>query len=427
MSEGPAEKKFGFERWVKSLKLEARTSGPREDSHHDTDDGSEPPPPAAPLSLDEQVTLVQRLPKEIVKVLRERESQRAQRQSSRPPMMGRVDEESTAVFVPPPELLARAKRFQPPPKPGREADRPPPGSPSDAPSKSANEMPTKPPPPFDESGPRSSPLAAAYGERRNSSSGMPAVSPLQASRTPAVAFPAAKHTPSGAFPAAKATPNGAFPAQRHPTPAHGTHVVTGPSTTTTAKSQPGLRGMTPAFGFPAQGMPQKAAQKPNMLRPIAPGVPSSVPRGFAAALIPASVEVIAPPAAAPPADSGEGEEPTSRARFAPVQPSQPPPDAAAPELEVQARLEAPTIADSEKHWGDEDDDEAPTAEHDAPTSEHVAARRDDEEEDAATQEHVAPTAPKAAASTGPKYLLWLGWTAAALIVAGAVWITYFKH
>ncbi|HEX6765000.1 MAG TPA: hypothetical protein VF103_05970, partial [Polyangiaceae bacterium] len=105
MSDNPAEKKTqGFERWVASLKLGTPLRPP-----------SNPPPPTegadgSPLTLDEQATLINRLPKEVIYKLRERDSQRAGIPKS---------DDSTAVFTPPPELLARAKRFQAPPKPER--------------------------------------------------------------------------------------------------------------------------------------------------------------------------------------------------------------------------------------------------------------------------------------------------------------------
>jgi hypothetical protein len=121
MSDNPAEKRPGFERWVQSLKLGA----PLRPS-------SSPPPPTegadgsigSPLTLDEQATLINRIPKEVIYKLRERDSQRAGMPKS---------DDSTAVFTPPPELLARAKRFQAPPKPERS-------------SPNASEVPTSRPP-----------------------------------------------------------------------------------------------------------------------------------------------------------------------------------------------------------------------------------------------------------------------------------------
>jgi hypothetical protein len=104
MSDGPPEKRQGFERWVASLKIASPLRPP-----------SSPPAAAegadgSTLTLDEQATLINRLPKEMIYKLRERDSQRAGMPKS---------DDSTAVFTPPPELLARAKRFQAPPKPER--------------------------------------------------------------------------------------------------------------------------------------------------------------------------------------------------------------------------------------------------------------------------------------------------------------------
>jgi len=128
MSDGPGEKRQGFERWVASLKLGA----PMRPS-------SSPPPAeegadAPPLTLDEQATLINRIPKEVIYKLRERDSQRAG--SGMP-----KSDDSTAVFTPPPELLARAKRFEAPPKPER-------SSPVSSPSPVSSTSPTSRPPPL---------------------------------------------------------------------------------------------------------------------------------------------------------------------------------------------------------------------------------------------------------------------------------------
>jgi hypothetical protein len=122
MSDNPAEKKQGFERWVASLKLSKNIR-------------SNPPPPdepapevEQPLPLDEQATLINRIPKEVIYKLRERDSNRAMPKS----------DDSTAVFTPPPELLARARRFQAPPKPER-------SSPNSSSSPSSSSEPLAPP------------------------------------------------------------------------------------------------------------------------------------------------------------------------------------------------------------------------------------------------------------------------------------------
>lgn len=129
MAENSAEKKHSFERWVASLKLGGRAldgstpppapaSGSAPASSSGPASGGAPVPASvqtAPPTLDEQATLVKRIPKDVIQTLRARESVR----SAAP----RVDDDSTAVFRPPPELLARAKRFEPPPKPGRPEER----------------------------------------------------------------------------------------------------------------------------------------------------------------------------------------------------------------------------------------------------------------------------------------------------------------
>jgi hypothetical protein len=438
MAEGPAEKKDGFERWVASLKLEARTlnvPGARVETAHDSSE----PPPSGPLSFDEQVTLVQRLPKDIVKALRERESSRAARGDSNRPL-GKVDEESTAVFVPPPELLARAKRFQPPPKPGRPSQEPPPENLaplSDVPGadiKNDSELPTMPPPPmpFDElPAPRSAPRhevperesypgrntgvrTSAIPERRNPSVPVPdrrsAPAPNNI-RTPTFAFEAARLTPSEAFPpTAKATPAGAF---RAPTPAGA------------------FRAPTPAGAIPAAAAPRAAAARSNVTRPTAPGVPSSVPRGFSAALFPSRAEPPAP-VVPPQLDAVESEEPTSRARFSP-------PDVMAagilPSAIVNIDVDserppgpppliesvAPPTAEVDSAW---DEDEAETRA--APSSSRASAAPESTAPERAAQSSAPPAGEAQAAASGSGYLLFLGWTAAALIVAGAVWLTFFK-
>lgn len=145
MSDNPGEKRQGFERWVASLKLTTRPS-------------SNPPPIGesedGPLTLDEQATLINRIPKEIIHKLRERDSQRSG--------MPKTDD-STAVFTPPPELLLRAKRFQAPPKPERSSpnasvppSRPrthPSDVPTSPPPADPSDMPTSRPPPMPSSSP----------------------------------------------------------------------------------------------------------------------------------------------------------------------------------------------------------------------------------------------------------------------------------
>ena len=101
MSSDSAEKREGFERWVASLKLDTLRRQPLPEGEQGQLD---------PGNLDDQATLVKRLPKEVIYRLRQRESQR--------PLQGPLpSDDSTAIFVPPPELLVRAKRLDAPPKP----------------------------------------------------------------------------------------------------------------------------------------------------------------------------------------------------------------------------------------------------------------------------------------------------------------------
>jgi hypothetical protein len=106
MSNESAEKRQAFERWVSALRTKPGASpGVGEDESGVT-------------SLDDQKTLVRHLPKDVVRTLREREAGRHLP----------VDEDSTAIFHPPPELIARARRLVPPQKPERSA---PPSAPPD--------------------------------------------------------------------------------------------------------------------------------------------------------------------------------------------------------------------------------------------------------------------------------------------------------
>jgi hypothetical protein len=106
----------GFEAWVASLQ---RPTGAAPKA-------SEPDITSA--LVDNSATRVQQIPKELIHRLRERETQG---------LLG-VETERTAVFKPPPELLARAKRMRAPSKPV---------TPSDAPEAEATDLPTLPPPP----------------------------------------------------------------------------------------------------------------------------------------------------------------------------------------------------------------------------------------------------------------------------------------
>lgn len=107
MSNDSAEKRQAFERWVSALRTDAGASP--------IDAGEE----SGVTSLEDQKTLVRNLPKDVVRKLRERESHRHA-------SMAEVDQDSTAIFHPPPELIARARRLVPPPKPERSVPPPDP-------------------------------------------------------------------------------------------------------------------------------------------------------------------------------------------------------------------------------------------------------------------------------------------------------------
>jgi hypothetical protein len=138
MAENSAEKRVSFERWVASLKSsDSRASDPG--SAPGSSPGSNQRPVTPEIApFDERATTVHRIPKDMIQKLRAREASRsdapeeeeprsspdASRQSQ-PDSDGRrdiarslaeVDTDSTAVFVPPPELLLRAKRLNAPPK-----------------------------------------------------------------------------------------------------------------------------------------------------------------------------------------------------------------------------------------------------------------------------------------------------------------------
>ena len=181
MSDGPPEKRQGFERWVASLKIASPLRPP-----------SNPPPAAegadgSPLTLDEQATLINRLPKELIHKLRERDSARAGLPKS---------DDSTAVFTPPPELLARAKRFQPPTKPERSS---PTSSPSPIPR--PNELPTTRPPP---------PIASA-AQAKLSAAEAAAFRSLESSEEEATTFyrPDSSRDPSSGAPSSRDPSSGA--------------------------------------------------------------------------------------------------------------------------------------------------------------------------------------------------------------------------
>jgi hypothetical protein len=137
MAENSAEKRESFERWVASLKSsDSRASDPG--SPPGSSPGSDERPVAPELAaFDERATTVHRIPKDMIQKLRAREASRSlppeddqdsspdsqpsqpdsDRQREMARSLAKVDADSTAVFVPPPELLLRAKRMNAPRKP----------------------------------------------------------------------------------------------------------------------------------------------------------------------------------------------------------------------------------------------------------------------------------------------------------------------
>lgn len=161
-SDGSGGRRDGFDRWVASMKREQQPMQERPASLKDMD--------KLELDLDENATHVHRIPKDVINRMREQRAQ--ERQAQKPAVtesvvrpapiaaparsapapaqpafesqvqqafggededfaaaLGGVSDDRTAVFRPPPELLARAKRMKPPAKPNPNS-----------------ELPTKPPP-----------------------------------------------------------------------------------------------------------------------------------------------------------------------------------------------------------------------------------------------------------------------------------------
>jgi len=160
----------GFQQWVDSLQ---RPSGATPaDAQSDAKDVT------APL-VDESATHVHQIPKELIHRLRERENQG---------LLG-VEAERTAVFRPPPELLARAKRNQQ--KPGQPAPHAPVPAEKTKPPPPEAAVPTVRPPPggdFPAFEPITSPPAPLLAPRSPApAAGSPppaARSPLSAPRAP---------------------------------------------------------------------------------------------------------------------------------------------------------------------------------------------------------------------------------------------------
>jgi hypothetical protein len=164
-SNGSAGNRDGFESWVASLQ---RPPGAEQKSE----------PDITSALVNDSATHVQQIPKELIHRLRERETQG---------LLG-VEVERTAIFKPPPELLARAKRMQPPSKPTSPSELPPAEVPTAPPPEAA--VPTvRPPPPVTES------FEDGWAEL---DSGLEALKPIAARSVPAASRPLAPMFPSSA-------------------------------------------------------------------------------------------------------------------------------------------------------------------------------------------------------------------------------------
>jgi hypothetical protein len=229
------------------------------------------------LELDDQATHVHRIPKELINRMKEREQER--RAAAAAPAveedapssyeqeipdeqhyedLSGVNDDRTAVFRPPPELLARAKRMRPPAKPD-------PGS----------EAPTKPPPPLDaDGGAGTEPMAALAAAVARDARPLPAVPsapmapvvakaalapgarptqvapvPRTPSKSPAHAAPAAAPAPARA-PAAPVAAAAPEPAAAAPPSARAT-----PAAVLSISSPPRAPGDAPPSSSPGASPP----------------------------------------------------------------------------------------------------------------------------------------------------------------------------
>jgi hypothetical protein len=173
----------GFERWVATMKRDHQPVAPRATPLNPKAATPSTPKPSSleklELELDDQATHVHRIPKELINRMREREQEREQakrqEEGDQPAQeqelqsldfsgMSAVSDDRTAVFRPPPELLARAKRMRPPAKPNPQS-----------------EAPTKPPP-------------APIGDEAGAGPAIPAA-PMMPVIAPISTAPAARPTP----------------------------------------------------------------------------------------------------------------------------------------------------------------------------------------------------------------------------------------
>jgi hypothetical protein len=269
----------GFERWVATMKRDHQPVAPRATPLNPKAATPSTPKPSSleklELELDDQATHVHRIPKELINRMREREQEREQAKRPEEDVqpshehefpsddfsgMATLNDDRTAVFRPPPELLARAKRMRPPAKPNPQS-----------------EAPTKPPP-------------APMGDQAGAGPAIPAA-PMMPVIAPISTAPVARSTPL--VPAgARLAPMTPMPAKAPPTPMPARVVPVAPVVVTEPREA--LSAAVPV-----------AALEPPVEAPASPRTSEVIPR-----LIEPTAYPVAGPHAAP-------EPPAPRSEVAP--------------------------------------------------------------------------------------------------------------
>ncbi|HTQ04264.1 MAG TPA: hypothetical protein VMI54_10425 [Polyangiaceae bacterium] len=329
-TDGSTGRRDGFNRWVASMKTEHQPLEAKPGA-------LKPAVPKLELELDDNATHVHRIPKELIHRMREqqpqpqpipREEPEDDDDESQVKGLGVIQEDRTAVFRPPPELLARAKRMKAPPKPDAQASvptKPPPASQAEL----LQSMPAAPKVPGFESVPAAakggfssvpakSPRSSSVPARSPLSSSVPASTPapVAAESAPVVApETAALETPAApladfteplaettaAAPASVSEPDSSAVFARQE-PASGVLPVAlaqaEPAPRAEEEDEPNTREYRmDALGVAAPARtvepePADALEEPTVLRaPVSPQVDSDSPFAFA----PSSVVPILPP------------------------------------------------------------------------------------------------------------------------------------
>ncbi len=337
-TDGSTGRRDGFNRWVASMKTD----------HEPMESKPAPLKPAVgklELELDDNATHVHRIPKELISRMREREQPPAQPppvseaddddddDESRFSPLGMVQEDRTAVFRPPPELLARAKRLKAPPKPDVQASvptKPPPPGHGDL----MQSMPASPKVPGFESLPAAAkggfasvPLKAPLTPAAAARTPMPAMAraaaPMPAAQKASAAAPAVDFseplTEHGAAPASSPSPDSSAVFARRE-PASGVLQVA-PEPVAPAADDEGDEPATREYSLPELGLagrehepePAALAETPSPFDEFVEPVPpadSESPFAFEPSsvvpIMPPLVEVAGPPAAEA---ASEAEEP----------------------------------------------------------------------------------------------------------------------